>query len=75
MSKYANQTLHDPKTGQAVDIQVEFTEHEIIARHDGKTVATIKCEAGAACVNVPPLTSGHEPEKLVDHAKVIRGDK
>ncbi len=82
MSRYANQTLHDPKTGKTIDVQVEFTEHEIVARG----IVRIACENGqpkvadltvqaASHVDAPPLTSGHEPKDGPDHAKVVHGDK
>ncbi len=54
-SKYANQTLRD-KRGKTIDVQVEFTETEIVARVQGQPVATITCENGKAhVVTQPPV--------------------
>jgi hypothetical protein len=70
MSKYANQTLHDPKTGETVDVQTEFTELAIIVRAEGHEIGKIVCKDGHAEVLVPV-----KPASMTDNVQLSAKDK
>ncbi len=84
--RYLNFQLKGKK-GETIEGIVESDNTSLVIRAAGQVVATVKCVDGKVEVSastpppaaihsdVPPLTSGHEPNEGPEHAKPAHGDR